>query len=134
MLRMRYTCLLLLQRRLRRWQIVGTAGFVFVTFLLRAVYSTMRAVAEGLQDDDASCPSGINQCDASCYNVYTLMQRWLDYTPEFQQSVELISSPLTLLVALWGMTSKRALQAMRRRGGGMVSLRGNPLLGKGEGR
>ena len=63
-----------------------------------------------------------------------LIQSWLLYTPEFQLSVELISSPLSLLVALWGMTSKRALQAMKRSGGGMVSLRGNPLLGQGEGR
>ena len=63
-----------------------------------------------------------------------LIQSWLLYTPEFQLSVVLISSPLSLLVALWGMTSKRALQAMKRSGGGMVSLRGNPLLGQGEGR
>jgi len=95
-------------------QIVGTAGFVFVTFLLRAVFSTMHAVAYELQDDDASCPSG-NACDASCYNVYTLMQTWLSYTPEFQLSVELISSPLTLLVALWGMTSKHTLRLMQSR-------------------
>ena len=95
-------------------QIVGTAGFVFVTFLLRAVYSTMRAVADGLQDYGAICPSG-NSCDASCYNLYFLMQQWLVYTPEFQLSVELISSPLTLLVALWGMTSKHTLRLMQSR-------------------
>ena len=33
-------------------------------------------------------------------------------TPEFQLIVVLISSPLALLVALWGMTSERALQQM----------------------
>jgi len=95
-------------------QIVGTAGFVFVTFLLRAVYSTMFAIANELQDDDASCPSS-NQCDASCYNVYALVQNWLYFTPEFQLTVELISSPLTLLVALWGMTSKHTLRLMQSR-------------------
>jgi len=95
-------------------QIVGTAGFVFVTFLLRAVYSTMRAVADELQDGGAICPSR-NLCDASCYNVYTLISTWLGYTPEFQLSVELISSPLTLLVALWGMTSKHTLRLMQSR-------------------
>jgi len=95
-------------------QIVGTAGFVFVTFLLRAVYSTMRAVADGLQDYGAICPSG-NSCDASCYNLYTLMHTWLTCTPEFQLSVELISSPMTLLVALWGMTSKHTLRLMQSR-------------------
>ncbi len=95
-------------------QIVGTAGFVFVTFLLRAVYSTMNAVTDELQDIGQSCPSG-NPCDASCYNVYSLMQTWLYFTPEFQLSVELISSPLTLLVALWGMTSKHTLRLMQSR-------------------
>jgi len=95
-------------------QIVGTAGFVFVTFLLRAVYSTMHAVANELQDGAASCPSR-NPCDASCYNTYGLMVTWLIYAPEFQLSVELISSPLTLLVALWGMTSKHTLRLMQSR-------------------
>ena len=32
-------------------QIVGTAGFVFVTFLLRAMYSTMFALADELQNE-----------------------------------------------------------------------------------
>ena len=40
------------------------------------------------------------------------MQSWLIYTPEFQLVVMLISSPLALLVALWGMTSERTLQQM----------------------
>jgi hypothetical protein len=95
------------------WHCYGT--FVFVTFLLRAVFSTMNAVTNGLQDNGgASCPS-FNPCDASCYNVYSHMQLWLAFTPEFQQSVELISSPLTLLVALWGMTSKHTLRLMQSR-------------------
>jgi hypothetical protein len=34
-------------------------------------------------------------------------------TPEFQLTVVLISSPLTLLVALWGMTTGVILQLMR---------------------
>ena len=34
-------------------------------------------------------------------------------TPEFEATVVLISSPLTLLVALWGMTTKYALQLMK---------------------
>ena len=117
-------------RRLRR-RIVGTAAFVFATFLLRAVFSTMNALANALQNDAAGCA---DVCDPSCFNVWALVQVWLACTPEFQLTVMLISSPLSLLVALWGMTSKRALQAMKRSGGGMVSLRGNPLLGQGEGR
>ena len=111
-------------------QIVGTAAFVFLTFLLRAVYSTMFALANELQNEGnfVNCPSS-TYCDASCYNVYTFMQQWLFYTPEFQLMVVLISSPLAMLVALWGMTSARTLQLMksnRRQKGRMrdVLLRG----------
>jgi hypothetical protein len=35
-------------------------------------------------------------------------------TPEFELTIVLISSPVALLVALWGMTSDRALQLMRQ--------------------
>ena len=112
-------------RQLRR-HIVGTAAFVFVTFLLRAVFSTMNALANALQNPGVGCT---NNCDPSCVNVWELIQAWLVYTPEFQLSVVLISSPLALLVALWGMTSKRALQHMKSSRGQMVSVRNNPLLG-----
>ena len=97
-----------------RLRIVGTAAFVFVTFLLRAVYSTMFALANELQNsgNSVNCPSS-NPCDASCFNVYRLMQAWIFYTPEFQLMVVLISSPLALIVALWGMTSDRMLQRMQ---------------------
>ncbi len=96
-------------RQLRR-QIVGTAAFVFVTFLLRAVFSTMNALAKALQNDGAACPTF---CDMPCNNVYQLIQNWLLLTPEFQLTVVLISSPLAMIVALWGMTSERTLQYMR---------------------
>jgi hypothetical protein len=106
-----------------RLRIVGTAAFVFVTFLLRAVFSTMFALANELQNagNALNCPSS-NYCDASCWNVYRLMQLWLFYTPELQLIVVLISSPMALLVALWGMTTDRALQQMqsnRRQKGAM---------------
>jgi hypothetical protein len=38
-------------RTLRR-QMLGTTGFIFVAFLLRAIYSTMLAVAHQLRDSD----------------------------------------------------------------------------------
>jgi len=117
-------------RQLRR-QIVGTATFVFVTFLLRAVFSVMNAFSDSLQNLGSDCadPDLLNLCDASCFNTWDLMQWWLVFTPEFQLSVVLISSPLALLVALWGMTSKRALQQMESSRRKMVNLRNNPLLG-----
>jgi hypothetical protein len=41
------------------------------------------------------------------------MWQWMDYTPQFQLMVVLISSPLSLMVALWGMTSNKLLKMMR---------------------
>jgi len=111
-------------RQLRR-QIVGTAAFVFVTFLLRAVFSTMNALANALQTNSEGCA---NICDSSCSNVWEVILLWLLYTPEFQLIIMLISSPLALLIALWGMTSKRALQRMKSSGGQMAGLRNNPQL------
>ena len=96
-------------RQLRR-QIVGTAAVVFVTFLLRAVFSTMNAFVDALQIQVPTCSSS---CDPTCQNVWTVIQFWLLLTPEFQLIVVLISSPLALIVALWGMTSERTLQHMR---------------------
>ncbi len=116
-------------RQLRR-QIVGTTAFVFVTFLLRSAFAIMNALANGLQNNGAVCAATDNNiCDSSCFNVYALMQAWLQFTPELQLSVELISSPLALLVALWGMTSKQTLQHMNAGQtnvghGQLVSLRG----------
>ena len=105
-------------RQLRR-KIVGTAAFVFVTFLLRAVYSIMDALANALQNDNAACPTF---CDIPCNNVYQLIQNWLFLTPELQLIVVLISSPLALIVALWGMTSERTLQYMRSSRGQMAAV------------
>ncbi len=99
-----------------RQEVVVTTGFVFVAFLLRAVASTMLAVAFQFQDTRATgvCPGAISVCD-ECYNVFTHMLRWSTFTPEFQTLVVFASSPLALLVALWGMTSKLALQLMTSR-------------------
>jgi hypothetical protein len=97
-------------RTLRR-QMLGTTGFIFVTFLLRSVYSTMLAVAFQLRDSDKDCPEGKTSCDA-CYNEYTHIANWMYHTPEFQQAIILISSPVAQLVALWGMTTKSTLHLM----------------------
>ncbi len=53
-------------RQLRR-QIVGTAWFVFVTYLLRALCSTMIALVNQLQDEASpdSCRSN-KRCDLEC--------------------------------------------------------------------
>jgi len=97
-------------RRLRL-QIVVTVAVVFVTFLLRAVYSIMNALSRALETEKASHDCGI-QCDASCFNSYYMMQLWLKWTPEFHLAVIFISSPVSLLVALWGMTNQRTVKMM----------------------
>jgi hypothetical protein len=107
-----------------RWKIVGTAAFVFVTFLLRVVFSTMNALANALQTQVFTCN---NPCDPVCSNEWTVTLNWLELTPEFQLSVVLISSPLALLVALWGMTSEHTLQLMRSGRGQMVQLRSSEM-------
>jgi hypothetical protein len=96
-------------------QILGTSAFVFLSFLVRSVFSTLFAVANALQNFENSCPSTeLGLCDPACYNVYTRISRWISRTPEFQLSIELVSAPLALLVALWGMTSPITLQLMRK--------------------
>jgi hypothetical protein len=96
------------QTRLQR-QLIGISTVVFFTLLLRFIFSSMFALKNVLQNGDANCPV---PCDRPCFNAYLLIQRWLLFTPEFQLSVILKSSRLSLLVALWGMTSERMLQLM----------------------
>ena len=102
-----------------------------MTFLLRAVYSTMLALAAELQNSGHYVGCGSKLCDASCYNVYRLMQVWLIFTPEFQLTVVLISSPLAMIVALWGMTSARTLQLMQSNKQSIGTMRQNLLKGTG---
>jgi hypothetical protein len=90
-------------------QMVATIAFVFAAFLLRSVFSIMFAVANQLQDDARRCPGVTSFCDPTCHNVFTHMQNWMLRTPEFQLMVVLVSSPVALLVALWGMSSKSTL-------------------------
>jgi hypothetical protein len=111
-------------RKVRR-QILGTAAFVLVTFLLRAVFSIMNALSSALLIEDNTCS---NRCDPACNNVWLVIKLWLQFTPEFQLIVVLISSPLALLFALWGMTDKRTLQHMRSGRGWTVRMVSQPLV------
>jgi hypothetical protein len=99
--------------RALRLQMVGITAFIFVTFLLRSVLSTMSAVSHELRNLDRLCPDSDKSiyCD-TCRNVYTHITGWMLFTPEFESTIVLISSPVALLVALWGMTSKSTLQLM----------------------
>ena len=98
--------------RALRLQMVGVTAFVFVTFVVRSVFSTMYAVVNQLREYNKQSCGRANMC-SECYNVFTHIEQWMFYTPEFQSTIVLISSPLALLVALWGMTSKHTLQLMK---------------------
>ena len=103
-----------------RMQIVVTIVCLFLTLLLRSFLSFMvalvdynlRTSAQNIYSNNANCTSYKNTfCDPNCNSENDLVQTWLDFTPQVNMIFFLISSPLALLVALWGMTSKR----MRRR-------------------
>jgi hypothetical protein len=97
--------------RLQR-KIMGTVAVVFCSFLLRTIFSIMNAVSNALQNNQVDCPG---QLCSPCFNVYTNMQVWFSFTPEFQLVIVLISSPMASLVALWGMTSDRAKRLLATR-------------------
>ena len=126
-------------KRLHR-QIVITAAVVFFTFLPRAAFSSLKAVAGAYQDigkgnncqvicsDVAINPTLLEKLQGalSCptpLNQYSHMRLYLFYTQEFELLTVLISS-LAQLVTLWAMTSERMLEAFRNKGQTQVSLKG----------
>ena len=125
-------------KRLHR-QIVITAAVVFFTFLPRAAFSSLKAVAGAYQDigkgnncqvicsDVAINPTLLEKLQGalSCptpLNQYSHMRLYLFYTQEFELLTVLISS-LAQLVTLWAMTSERMLEAFRNKGQTQVSLK-----------
>ncbi len=105
-------------RQLRR-QILFTTAVTFVTFIIRSVYSIMSAAASNFQDFSSmgSRCLGRSACD-SCFNVYNHMYWWMLRTPEFLLVIVMLSKPLPLLIALWGMTTarmRRVLEANERK-------------------
>jgi hypothetical protein len=102
-------------------QILGTCIVVFVAFSLRAIYVFMFTVAGFMNNSNIQCSNYTNRCSA-CYNSFTFMNVWLLYTPEFYFVVIFVSQPISLMVALWGMTSGSTLAAMK---GGQQVLTGD---------
>jgi hypothetical protein len=94
-------------------QMLRTTAVVFVAFLLRCVFSVMYAVAHQFQSN-LSCHQEVEDvCDSTCRNMYSHIAFWMAYTPEFQLTVVLISSPLALLLVLWDMTPLFLLRCTR---------------------
>ena len=95
-----------LQGRQLQRKVLGTFVVVFITVLVRSVFTVIYAVAQALQNNGDPCASSF--CDP-CHNVYSNIHGWILYTPVFQNVIMLIASPIALLVALWGMSGVRTL-------------------------
>jgi hypothetical protein len=108
------------QGKLLQLKIVCTFVFVFATVLVRSLFTIMYALAQRFQDYGNSCSP--SQCD-TCKNVYSNILFWIINTPTFQFVVLLISSPLALLVSLWGMSGVKTMEQMSSQQSQMNSLR-----------
>jgi hypothetical protein len=100
--------------RYLKLQIMATCAVVFLSFFIRSSHSIMHVLAQVLASNPNDCPRNQfkNRC-SDCYNIWYYLSLWLLYNPALYFGVALFSLPLTLLVALWGMTSGRMAEAMR---------------------
>ena len=74
--------------------------------------------------DFGDCPGGPCDCSATISAML-----FFDFTPEILLCLNLLSSPVTLLVCLWGMTSPRMIVLMRdARLGNMETLRNKEFM------
>jgi hypothetical protein len=104
-----------------RRQIIATVSTVFLTFLLRAVYAAALAVSRQsntivatiVPGYDPACnnPNLVRFCDP-CQGLGLLVQFWLWLCPAFSFTVFSLSSPVTILVALWSMTTDSPLSSL----------------------
>ena len=86
-----------------------TVAVVLATFLIRTAFETVEALGNFSNVNSSSC--GI--CEP-CQSEFYLIRVWIDAAPEVQSIVVALAEPLTLLVALWGMTSERGAQLLKR--------------------
>ena len=88
-------------------QIMATSAVVLVTFVIRVAFVCLNtyglyfAIGEQLADGSSGCVDPCSPCHSTPY----VINRFLFFFPELRAAVVLLSSPLTLLVACWGMTS-----------------------------
>jgi hypothetical protein len=111
-----------------RRQIIATVSTVFLTFLIRAVYAAALAASRQggnviLTKFSVTKQVYISKCDDSydslvtdlchpCQGLGLIVQAWLYLCPAFPFTVFLLSSPVTILVALWGMTTDGFLESL----------------------
>jgi hypothetical protein len=84
-------------QRIRR-----TVMCVFAGFLLRSAFDVLYSISL-TADRSEFCAQMCDPCQAALY----LISKFLDFSPYIQASVVFISEPLSLIVALWGMTTPR---------------------------
>ena len=101
-----------------RLQITVTVSTVFVTFLVRSVYAAALAASRRGQISTAfaanpRCAESTNIFCDPCQDLGVVVQSWLYLCPEFSFTVFLISSPVIILVSLWGMTTDSHLHSLR---------------------
>ncbi len=98
--------ILLTQRKLKH-QVTITCVAVFISFIMRAAYSTMFTLSSALQRDLSNCSNHDKHRCSDCYEIPHFIASWMLYTPIFFYSIVFISQPITFMIALWGMTSER---------------------------
>lgn len=101
-----------------RIRIIGTVSAVFVAFLIRSCFAVILALSRF--NNEIKAPpllQGSVVCDnlcQACQGLGLVVQSWLMLTPECSVTLMLLSSPLTIVISLWGMTSPVFLQKMRK--------------------
>jgi hypothetical protein len=88
-------------------QINTTTAVVLATFILRAAFTCLNSYGLyfAISEQHSEGSSCTNPCGA-CHSPPYLINRFLFFFPELRAAVVLLSSPLALLVACWGMTSQ----------------------------
>jgi hypothetical protein len=96
------------------WQVLITCVVIFLSLASIAALLTLNAVVNAQGVGNEECPEGqfFNVCD-SCHDQNHLIRQWINFHPELAVMVYEVSSCISLIVALWGMTSKRLLHAFK---------------------
>ncbi len=87
-----------------------TVAVVFLTFLIRTALETVEALGDFYNLDISSC----GLCEP-CQSEFFLIRVTISAVPEVKSIVVALAEPLTLLIALWGMTSERGNRLLNRR-------------------
>ncbi len=95
------------------WQVLATCVVIFLSLASIAALLTFQAVFNFQGVGKEQCPDGFNNVCDSCHDINHLIRHWLYFHPELNVVVFEVSSCISLLVALWGMTSKRLLHAFK---------------------